>query len=116
MTQGVLILAGQHCVNLSLCLPLLTKLLLYLVFTFETVGGGYPGDSDGKESSCNAGGLVGKIPWRRAWQPTPVLLPGEFHGQWSLVGYSPSSHKELDITEQHFHCYTVGEILFWPLL
>ena len=32
---------------------------------------------------------VGQIPWRRAWQPTPVLLPGEFHGQRSLVGYSP---------------------------
>ena len=32
---------------------------------------------------------VGKIPWRRAWQPTPAFLPGEFHGQRSLVGYSP---------------------------
>jgi len=32
---------------------------------------------------------VGKIPWRRAWQPTPVFLPGESHGQRSLVGYSP---------------------------
>ena len=31
---------------------------------------------------------VRKIPWRRKWQPTPVLLPGESHGQWSLVGYS----------------------------
>ena len=34
-------------------------------------------------------GWVGKIPWRRAWQPTPVFLPGESHGQRSLVGYSP---------------------------
>ena len=32
---------------------------------------------------------VGKIPWRRAWQPTPVFLLGEFHGERSLVGYSP---------------------------
>ena len=32
---------------------------------------------------------VGKIPWRRAWQPTPVFLPGKFHGQRSLVSYSP---------------------------
>ena len=32
---------------------------------------------------------VGKIPWRRKWQPTPVFLPGEFHGRRSLVGYSP---------------------------
>ena len=32
---------------------------------------------------------VGKIPWRRKWLLTPVFLPGEFHGQRSLVGYSP---------------------------
>ena len=32
---------------------------------------------------------VRKIPWRREWQPTPVFLPGESHGQRSLVGYSP---------------------------
>ena len=32
---------------------------------------------------------VGKIPWGRKWQPTPVFLPEEFHGQRSLVGYSP---------------------------
>ena len=32
---------------------------------------------------------VGKIPWRKKWQPTPVLFPGEFHGQGSLAGYSP---------------------------
>ena len=32
---------------------------------------------------------VGKIPWRREWLPTPVFLPGESHGQRSLVGYSP---------------------------
>ena len=43
---------------------------------------------------------VGKIPWRRAWQLTPVLLPGESHGQKSLVGYSPWGHKELDMTEE----------------
>ena len=43
---------------------------------------------------------VGKIPWRRAWPPTPVFLPGESHGQRSLAGYSPWSRKELDMTEQ----------------
>ena len=42
--------------------------------------------------------LVGKIPWRRKWQPTPVSLPGKSHG-WSLVGYSPWGHKESDMTE-----------------
>ena len=39
---------------------------------------------------------VRKIPWRREWLPTPVFLPGEFHGKRSLVGYSPWGHKELD--------------------
>ena len=44
-----------------------------------------------------------KIPWRRAWQPTPVFVPGEFHGQRSLAGCSPWGHNELDITEQLTH-------------
>ena len=44
-----------------------------------------------------------KIPWRRQWQPTPVLLPGKFHGWRSLVGYSPWGRKESDTTERlHF--------------
>ena len=41
-----------------------------------------------------------KDPWRKSWQPTPVFLPVEFHGQRSLAGYSPWGHKELDTTEQ----------------
>ena len=42
---------------------------------------------------------VWKIPRRREWQPTPVFLPGEFHGQRSLAGYSPWGLKVLDMTE-----------------
>ena len=42
---------------------------------------------------------VGKIPWRMAWRPTPVFLPGESHGQRSLAGYSPQGHRESDTTE-----------------
>ena len=46
---------------------------------------------------------VRKIPWRRKWHPTPVLLPGKFHGWRSLVGYSPWGRKESDTTERlHF--------------
>ena len=41
----------------------------------------------------------GKIPWRRAWQPTSVFLSGESHGEKSLVGYSPWGRKESDMTE-----------------
>ena len=44
-------------------------------------------------------GATTVTPWRRAWHPTPVFLPGESHGQRSLVGYSPWGHKELDTTE-----------------
>ena len=40
-----------------------------------------------------------KIPWRRKWQPTPVLLPGESHGQRSLAGYSPRGCKESVTTD-----------------
>ena len=42
---------------------------------------------------------VGKIPWRRARQPTLVFLPGKFHGQRSLAGYSPWGRKESDTTK-----------------
>ena len=41
---------------------------------------------------------VGKIPWRREWQPTPIFLPGEFHGQRSQVLYSPWGYKASDMT------------------
>ena len=75
------------------------KLQIYTVVDF-------PGGSVGKESTCNARDtgdcrfdpLVGKILWRRAWQPTPVFLPGEPHGKRSLGGYSPKGHKGSDTT------------------
>ena len=49
----------------------------------------------------DAGSIPGscKIPWKRAWQPTLVFLPGESHGQRSLASYSPLGHKERDTTE-----------------
>ena len=63
---------------------------------------GFPGGSDGRVClQCRRPEFnpwVGKIPWRREWQPTPVFLPGESHGQRSLEGYSPCSHKESDTT------------------
>ena len=56
-----------------------------------------------KRLQCRKPGFdpwVGKIPWRRGWLPTPVFLPGESHGQRSLVGYSPWGRKESDMTER----------------
>ena len=60
---------------------------------------------NGKESTCQRRRCrfipwVKKIPWRRKWQPTSVFLPGKSHGQRSLMGYGPWSHKESDTTEQ----------------
>ena len=53
----------------------------------------------------DAGGIpgLGRCPWRRAWQPNLVFLPGESHGQRSLVGYSPKGHKESDTPEVTEH-------------
>ena len=48
---------------------------------------------------------VRKIPWGRAWQPNPVFLPEESHGQRSLVGCSPWGHTELDTTEATEHTH-----------
>ena len=66
--------------------------------------GDFPGGSGVKTSPSNALG-VGLIPgkgakWRRKWQPTPVFLPGESHGQRSLVGYSLWGRKESDMAER----------------
>ena len=47
---------------------------------------------------------IRKTPWRRKWQPTPVVLPGKSHGQRSLEGYSPQGQKKSDT-----HTHTQGE-------
>jgi len=46
------------------------------------------------------------MPWRRAWQPTPVLLPGEPHAQRSLAGYSPWGRTESDMAEPLTHIHS----------
>ena len=66
---------------------------------------GFSGSSAGKESTCNTGdpGSVpglGRPAGERNWLPTPVFLPGEFHGQRRLGGYSPWGYKESDMTER----------------
>ena len=72
---------------------------------------GFPGGAKDKEPVCQCRKLkrhgsnpwVGKIPWRRKWQPIPGFLLRESHGQRSLVGYNPWGHKELDMTEVTQH-------------
>ena len=98
---------------LARCLPVEKekRVINFKFATFATIisfGWGFPSGSDGKESACITGATrdtgqdpwVGKIPWRKAWQPNPVFLPGKSHGQRSLAGYSPWDCKELDTTEQ----------------
>ena len=75
---------------------------------------GFPGGASGKESACQCkrpkrqgfSPWVGKIPWRMAQQPTSRFLPGESHGQRSLMGYGSWGHKELDTTEATQHART----------
>ena len=77
--------------------------------------GDFPGGTSGKEPTCQSrrhkrrgfDPWVGKMAWRRTWQPTPVVLPGEYHGQKSLVGYSPSRlHHNLTQVSTHTHTHT----------
>ena len=60
---------------------------------------GFPGGASGKEPTCQGKKhkRCGLDPWV-AWQPTPVFLPGEYHEQRSLAGYSPWGRKEWDRT------------------
>ena len=53
---------------------------------------------------------VGKITWRRKWQPTPVFSPGKFHEHRKLVGYSLGGHKELDTLKGHIHDVELGQM------
>ena len=76
------------------------------------IGTGFPGDASGKEPACQCrrrkrfgiAPQVGKIPWKRKWQSTPVFLPGASHGQRSLVGCSPWGYEELDTTKVRQTC------------
>ena len=79
--------------------------------------GGLPRWLSGKEPTCQCRRWrrgfhpwVGKIPWRRAQQPTPVSLPGESHGQRNLAGYSLWGHIESD-TAEHAHSHAPGRVL-----
>ena len=101
-------------------LPWKQSLLKGSLFIWEVVS---PVDSPGGLDSkrvclqCRRPGFnpwVGKIPWRRKWQPISVFLPGKSHGRRSLVSYSPWGREESDTTEQlHFHRVGVREYGEW---
>ena len=75
----------------------------FFFLSFSRIPGGLPRWLSGKESTCQCRRLgfhpwVGKIPWRRKWQPTSVFLPGKSHRKKSLAVYSPWGHKKSDRT------------------
>ena len=87
---------------------------------------GFPGGTSGKEITCQCrrhkrlgfNPWIRKIPWRRKWHPTPVLLPGKPHGRRNLVGCSPWGCTESDTTERlhfHFSLSCIGEANSNPL-
>ena len=86
---------------------------------------GFPGGASGKESTCQCrrhkrcgfSPWVGKIPWSRKWQPTPIFLPGKLHGQRSLVGYIAWGHKVWLSDWAHkivLVWWRLCQRLFWP--
>ena len=105
---------GRYCFQpLSVkrvCTPMCTYTLYtsVCVCVCKIMSVGLPSWLSGKETICQWGRCkrpgfnpwVGKIPWRKKWQPTPGFLPGKFHGPRSLVGYSPWGCKQSDRTEQ----------------
>ena len=106
------------CVYMCVCVCLLSLTYAFTCMCTERMD--FPGRSDGKESASNAGDPgsvpgVGKVPWRRVWQPTPVLLPGKSHGRRSLVGYllSMQSHRVWHDWETNTHVLIeVSELCF----
>ena len=108
--RGNAVVNSCEFIFLDLFIGLHNILLVYIIY-------GLPDGSDRKnllaiqETWFNT--WVGKIPWKREWQPTPIFLPGECYGQRSLAGYSPQGHIELDTTEttQHTHTYQLIYLL-----
>ena len=81
--------------------------LKWLSSSCLSISAGFQGGTSGEESACQCrwhkrcrfDPQLRKIPWRKAWQHTPVILPGESHGQRNLVGYSSWGCRESDTTE-----------------
>ena len=98
---------------------------IYTNYYLEGFPGGSPRWLGGKESACKAGDSslipgLGRCPWRRKWQPTPVFLPGKSHEQKSLAGFSPQGHKrigyDLATNQQHFFKKRMSKQTCWHVL
>ena len=98
-----------------------TIMVPYMYYQFIYVLSGLPWWLGGKESACQfrTHGFdpwVGKIPWRREWQQTPVFLPRKSQGQRRLAGYSPWGHKKSDMTQQLNDTKVLTSIFYWQYI
>ena len=97
-----LVLYSKICLKKKTPFPFLIPLIMLI----DNIG--LPRWLSGKESACQCrkhrrhgfDPQVGKIPWRRKWQPAPIYSPSKLHGQRSLVGYSPWGCKKSGTTER----------------
>ena len=95
------------CTHTYICIHTFVYTHTYIYYIFECMYVcfvAFPGGSVKNPAFCGAGDLgsipgLREIPWRREWQPTPVFLPGGFHGQRSLAGYSAWGLNKSDTTE-----------------
>ena len=90
----------ERFVHIPTCIWLYHYFLIPAVPPEAFIALSFPGGASGKEPVCQCRRFkrcgfdpgVWKIPWRRKWQPSPIFLPGESHGQRSLMSYSPWGH------------------------
>ena len=100
-----------------LCIFIITLIKIYY-----TLADPLPTWDTGKESTCQYkrgkrcgfDSWVRKIPWKKKWPPAPVFLSGKFHGQTSLLSYSPWGPKESDTTK-HTHMHSL-DTSYWVIL
>ena len=97
------------------------KVFIYIFYINYFYKVGFPWCLNGKQSACQCrrhrfDPWVEEIPWRRKWQHTPVFLPGKYHGQRSLVGYSPWGCKRVGhdlATNQKQFTLDINNIWLW---
>ena len=95
-----------HSIRLLILVPFLGLMIFFFFFFFASLVAQLVKNSPANAEDVKDTGFIDpwvrKIPWKRKWQPTPVFLRGEYHGQRSLVGYSSRGCKDLD-TIEHVH-------------
>ena len=104
---------SHKSIQLTLGIASLGWYILLLGFLSGTVAKNMPTNAGATGDAGSIVSWVGKIPWRRKWQPTQVFLPRKSHGQRNLMGYSPWGCKESDMT---YHTCTHDTLLLVPFL